>query len=173
MALIPNSIIAGDSLKITVPNASEKTCKVTISGEKTKFTKTAAVDSGSYVALFTSAETSALVAGKYAVHIGLFDGNERETLATGYMNVTADITASASDFRTTYEKQLDAINAALEGRATTAQDEVMINGRSIKYMNIQELIKWQNHCKNQIAREKREERLKAGLGGAGIIRARF
>ena len=67
----------------------------------------------------------------------------------------------------------DAIQAALEGRASSLDLELEINGRRIRHFSPDELIKWHSHFKADVAREQRADRLSRGLGSRAKILVRL
>ena len=70
-------------------------------------------------------------------------------------------------------KVLDAIEATLEGTATQAQSEFMVNGRSIKYFAPDQLLKLRATYKREVANEDAQDRIRSGLGSKNKILVRF
>lgn len=70
-------------------------------------------------------------------------------------------------------KVLDAIESTLEGTATQAQSEFMVNGRSIKYFAPEQLLKLRSTYKREVANEESSDRINSGLGNKNKILVRF
>jgi len=77
------------------------------------------------------------------------------------------------EYRSHAKKVLDAIEANIEGRATSAQSEMAINGRSIKYYAPEQLIKLRQTYQREVANEIAQDRINAGLGTRNKILVRF
>lgn len=84
----------------------------------------------------------------------------------GLVNFT---TASASDQRTENQIILDAVEARINDRASTDQNEYTIKDRQLKLMTIDELISWQSIYTNRVKLEKRKEKGQ----GTQLIKVRF
>lgn len=76
-------------------------------------------------------------------------------------------------YRSHARKVLDAIEANIEGRASQAQAEMTINGRSIKYYAPEQLIKLRQTYQKEVANEISQDRINAGLGTSNKILVRF
>lgn len=90
----------------------------------------------------TSAQSATLSPGRYAGAVIATKTDERQTLERFEFDVTPDPAAQtvATDIRSQARRTLDAINAAIEKRATKAQDELAINGQRIKNTAFTELL---------------------------------
>lgn len=166
--VITKPIQAGDSRKITFTanyDSAIFTPKLVLSGIANKYEK---IGTGAFEINLTATETANYVAGEYVYSIILFNNNERYTIETGRINVLADSSAAVGDYRTQNEKILAALEASILGIATSAQLETSINGRSIKRMDPEQLIKLHSHFKSKV----REEQNLAKFGkGNRIIKA--
>lgn len=76
-------------------------------------------------------------------------------------------------YRSHAQKVLDSIEANIEGRASQAQSEMMINGRSIKYYAPEQLVKLRQTYQREVANEIAQDRINAGLGSRNKILVRF
>jgi hypothetical protein len=167
--VITKPIQAGDSRKITFTanyDSAIFTPKLVLSGIANKYEK---IGTGAFEINLTATETAEYVAGEYVYSIILFSNDERYTHETGRVNILADSSAAAAgDYRTQNEKILAALDASILGIATSAQLETSINGRSIKRMDPEQLIKLHSHFKSKV----REEQNLAKFGkGNRIIKA--
>lgn len=77
------------------------------------------------------------------------------------------------DGRSHVKKVLDAIELAIEGRASRTDLEYEIAGRRIQHMGPEELIKWHSHYKYLYDQEKSAEKIKEGLGTGNKVLVRF
>lgn len=110
--------------------------------------------------------------GEYNYSRYVTNGTDKTTLTHGTVEIKKDFT-TASDQRSHAQKALDSILAVLEKRATLDQEEYSINGRSLKRMNISDLLSFRDTYRAEVAREKNAERLAQGLGTKQTIRVRF
>jgi hypothetical protein len=111
----------------------------------------------------TAVNTAALKAGRYYVQVRVTDGTSPTIVESGWCNVKADPASAAKvDHRTWARRTLDAIEAFLEGNATTAQQSMSIQGRSISRWSIAELMQFRNDLRGEVRAE--EQGLAAGLG---------
>lgn len=129
---------------------------------------------GAHVLALQSTDTDDLTAGVYHWQAYVSDGVERVTIDRGRTEVKPDFASATTglDARTHVEKVLEALESAIEGRASNAQSAIDINGRSIRYMAPDELIRWRNHYRRELRREQQAERLGQATGFKNI-RVRF
>lgn len=170
---LPSTIHAGDALTVSVSGFDGRQCKVTLNNVNGKHEATAVQSGNDWVAKFTSAETQNIKPSIYAYHIGLTQDGERETLTTGIIEVLPDVTANAVDTRSHARRVLDAIEATLEGKATSDHEETQINGRSIKRFPVEQLLTWRDKYRAEVVREQRKLNAKNGGLKTGIIHTRF
>ncbi|MCK7513851.1 MAG: hypothetical protein MZV70_64100 [Desulfobacterales bacterium] len=101
----------------------------------------------SYSVTVTAATTAAYNPGTYKwiayVEQGVGAALVRHEIGTGTVEVLRSFASTESyDGRTHAKKVLDAIEAAIEGRATSTQLEIEIDGTRIVHMAPDQLIKW-------------------------------
>jgi hypothetical protein len=65
--------------------------------------------------------------------------------------------ATTFDFRSHAKTMLEAIEAAFEGKASSTQLEMEINGRRIRSFSPEEMIKWRSFYKAEVAKEAQAE----------------
>jgi hypothetical protein len=101
---------------------------------------------------------------------------ERHTIYQGTVSVLVSVTAgsTAIDARTHARIVLDAIEAAIEGRATRGQlESTVIGDRQVQYLAPTELIKWRAFYKVEVAREEAAGKIAQGLDGGNRIMIRM
>lgn len=180
----PPEILAGDTLQWTknifdYPATDGYTLKYRLINAAGKIDITAAASGADHAVSVTAAITAAYTAGTYTwtsfVEKGAGASLERYTIATGTIIVKPSLATQAAglDTRSHVKKVLDALEAAIEGRATRTDLTYSIAGRQIQHMDHAQLMKARDLYKTEYARELRAERIKQGLGGGGKVLVRF
>lgn len=82
-------------------------------------------------------------------------------------------TATAMDNRTHARRTLEAIEAQLEGRATSGVSSYQINGRELKYIPLLELVKLQQLYSSMVRQEVAAARVAAGATDPRRVYVRF
>lgn len=127
-------VIKGDNIKIVLDTIEE--------------------EAGTYSLNASAEETSSWQPGEYKYQLlnddGIEDSGEFIVLRN-YM--LADENESV---KTHYEILLDAINAQIAGKATTAQQAMSVGDKSISYCSIDELFKLRDYFSKKVAEEKGE-----------------
>lgn len=99
---------------------------------------------------------------------------EKYTLFNGTMRLLPNLSGLTSlDARTHARKTLEAIEATIEGRATSATAEYQIAGRALKYIPIGELLTLRDRYKAEVAREDAAGDASTMLPKRGRIAVRF
>jgi hypothetical protein len=131
---------------------------------KAKAFNVAATAEGTAHRFTISAATSATYpAGRYRISVRVTDGSQVFIAETGYCEVEADPAAAGTrDTRTWARRTLEAVEAFLEGNATTAQQSMTIQGRSISRWSLPELTAWRDKLRQEVKMEEQGSR--AGLG---------
>lgn len=156
---VPPKLIAGDTWTFTFRSDDYQApgwdASVYFEKSGNSYSATAA-DSGSAHAFTISAvTTAAFVAGRYKWFIRVTDGAQVFTVEQGWFDVQPNPAASGSiDHRTNARKMLDAIDAFLIGNASTAQQAMTINGRSIARHSLADLVKWRDQLRNEVKTEE-------------------
>jgi hypothetical protein len=133
-----------------------------------RYTFSAAPDGDNHLVNVAAATTAAWVPGSYAWRARVSLSGEVFTVGQGHITVDPSF-GSIVDARGHARKTLDAIEAVLENRASSATAEYQIAGRSLKYIPIPELLALRDRYRQEVAREEAASR----LGGAGRIYVRF
>ena len=120
------------------------------------------------------ATTGAYTAGRYDWLAYVSDGTDRFQIGTGALHILPQITTSAHDARSHARKVLEALEATIEGRATSGDLDVIettFGDRSIK-RDLAGLLKLRSQYQQMVAMEAASARIGAGLGGQ-LIGVRF
>ena len=173
MVKIPSCLIAGDSLTVSVNTSLTGDCKMAITNAENIYTSVGEVAPSGFLITFNSASTQAFKVGQYRYHITITDSGERTTLQVGEIEIKPDITASNFDARTHAQIVLDAIEATLEKKATSDQENMSINGRSIQRYTFESLLVLRDKYRAQVATERRKQALANGEINKAFIKTRF
>ncbi|WP_316348490.1 hypothetical protein [Desulfuromonas acetoxidans] len=171
---IPSQIYAGDTLSFTRSLADYSAAdgwalSYTMNGPaKVTFTTTA--DGSIHVALVAAATTAGWGAGTYTIVEAAVKGDERYTVGISTIEVLANPADGVStDQRPHCKRMLDAIEATLEGTATTDQRRTRIDGDELERMDIIDLIKVRDIYAAKWAALQRKQSGKTSR----LIKARF
>lgn len=177
----PARITAGDSAKWTKNLPQYKpadgwvvTYAVVRDGTRIAITSTDNGD-GTHLVDVPASTTAGWTAGAYhwQAYATKSATSERYTVAAGQIIVDANFAVGAVDARTHAQKTLDALEATLEGRATSDQMAYSIGGRSISKMSPEQLLTWRDKYRAEVAAEAKAQKIAAGAGGTGTVRVRF
>lgn len=121
------------------------------------FEVVATADGDHFAASVAAATSAAIASGVYAWQARVVSGLESYTIDTGETevlpNLFAGTASAASDQRTHARRTLEAIEAVIEGRATTDQQQYSIAGRSLTRIPIAELLAFRDRYRMAVARE--------------------
>jgi len=102
-------------------------------------------------------------AGRYFVSVRVTDGSSVYVAESGWCEVQPDPASSVKfDHRSWARRTLEAVEAFLEGNASTAQAAMSIAGRSISRWSLAELTQFRNELRGEVRTE--EQGSNAGLG---------
>lgn len=143
LTTVPSQIIAGDSylIQFTVANypVADYTGSLTFIGF-TSASVTASAGTGTEDFLFSLSSTlTNLTSGTYNYYVQMTSGSDRSTVITGYTNIIGNPAYQTTNV-SHQEIMLNAIQLVLEGRADDGILEMTINGRTLKYIPINELM---------------------------------
>lgn len=167
---------AGDSWQwrrddlINTPPADGWVLSYVFSNKVDKFALTAAEDAGGFLVSQSGAQTADISPGLYAWYAFVSLDDNRHQVGEGQTEVLADVVAAAAmDTRNFPQRLLDAVNAALEARASADQLDLISSaaGDESAARNPEFLLKYRSKL---IAEVRRAE-----AGGTGMRRvvARF
>lgn len=181
MATMQPSLAAGDTLKFSVTLAAyPATAGWTLhyrltprsGGSARTFDATASGDD--HQVNVPAATSATWVAGDYTCGAWVTNvAGERYTIASesGQVVVQADPASLAAgvDTRSTAELSLAAVQAKLGGKATDGIERYRINGREVQNYTITELIRLEQHLRQQVASEKKAAGFMGSVGTARRI----
>lgn len=163
---VPGCVTAGDSYPIRL---SELSASYPVASYRLQIAMTLGTANPVLVDLANSAgvhggtlsfASAAPGAWRYAIKATRLTDGLVQTVATGTIQVNPD--PARHDVRSHAERVLEAIEALIEGRATTDVQSYSIAGRSLTRMTPAELVTWRSHYRQDVAMERA-----AGKPGAG------
>ncbi|CAN7580403.1 hypothetical protein [Variovorax paradoxus] len=170
----PISIIPGDTVKWTrsladYPASAGWALSYELLNTQHRYQIAAVADGDAHRVVISAQTTENYAPGSYDWRARVTNADEVYTVATGRLTVAPSFGA-AGDVRSHARRTLDAIEAVLEGRATSATAEYEINGRRLKYIPLNEL----HAMRSKYQREVAAEEGKSGPRGvSGRIMVRF
>lgn len=126
----------------------------------------ATADGDNFLVQVSAATTSGWPAGSYTYEAYVEKGSEAYPLERGPVQIVAPL-AGGQDNRLHVEKVIEAIEAVIENRASLDQEEVAINGRSLKRTPIEQLIVLRNKYRSELQSMQAAEKLANGITGGG------
>ncbi|MDP9990399.1 hypothetical protein J2W28_000218 [Variovorax boronicumulans] len=170
----PISIIPGDTVKWArrfsdYPPSAGWALSYELLNAMHRYEIHASADGDSFRVVVAAQTTQAYAPGSYDWRARVTNADEVYTVATGRLTIAPSFGA-AGDVRSHARRTLDAIEAVLEGRATSATAEYEINGRRLKYIPLNELHEMRTRYQREVAAEEG----KSGTRGAsGRVMVRF
>ena len=177
----PAALYAGDSINWQIaladfPASAGWTLKYNAVASGGRFTLASVASGDDHAVTALASETAAYAPGTYstAKYIEHSDGT-RVTLAELSLIVKPNLAGktAAFDNRSHVKRTLDAIEAVLEGTATTDQQELTIDGTNIKRRTVADLIKLRQFYISEYRAEQQAARIASGMGGGSNIYVRF
>ena len=155
---IPDSFSAGSTVEYvkTVPDypAGAWSLKLILAGKST-LTVNATAEGSSFNVTITPAQSAGLCAGVYQYVERATDGTIVKDLGRGTVTVTPNLeTAGDGDLQTWEEKTLAVIEAKLAGRVDSSIDEYVIGSRQVRYIPLDDLLKWRDKLAARVAAQK-------------------
>lgn len=134
-----------------------------------------AVGTGTTHTVTIAAADSGWAPGDYAYQGVISKGAERYTVDAGRIAVLPSLVGASAGFDTRghARKVLDAIEAVIEGRATEAESDVQINGRSVRYIPIAELLALRDRYRADLAAGASADAFANRPRGMPDLRVRF
>lgn len=179
----PTIINAGDTVKwlkilADYPASDSWVLNYTFINSIGKFTIAASAQSADHLINVAPGITVTWASGTYDWRAQVSKVGEIYTIASGRTVVKPTFSAATLDGRTQARKMLEAIEATLEGRATSATAEYEIggsggNGRKLKYIPIPELLILRDRLRADVVREDAAADVAAWLSPRGRIQVRF
>lgn len=176
----PVSITAGDTLTwqrtLSDYPAGTWTLKYRLINASAKIDISSSASGTDHLVSVSAATSTAYLAGTYTWQAWVEQTGERVTVGTGTITVLPNIAAlNTLDARSDAAVIVDQLMAAYK-TYTASQGNVAeyeIAGRRLKYRSSAEILDQLNHWQAVLARERRAQRIAAGLGGGNKILVRF
>lgn len=170
---------AGDTVKFTktlgdYPASGGWALAYTFINSTGKFSASGVANADAFDVTISATTTAALTAGDYYFEGYASKAGERFRVDYGTVTVAQNITTAATfDGRSHARKVLDAIEAVIEGRASTDQQEYTIGNRSLKRTPIADLIVLADKYRAMVNKEDDAAAIAAGRGTKNRILVRF
>jgi len=144
-------------------------------GGASEITLTGTASGNDYLFAVDSATSADFVAGYYHWQLEIVrnSDSERLVLERGTFEAIVDLDVNNVDPRTHAEIMVDKIEAVLQNRADADVANYSIQGRSLVKLSIDDLLRWRDYYRNELAMEKRKERVRRGKSTGATIKARF
>jgi hypothetical protein len=164
---LPSTLTAGDTWEWDAEYgdypADTWTATAYFENSAESFSVASTADGTTHVFAALATATDDYKAGSYYVQVRVVSGAESYTVETGWVTVGADPASAVKvDHRSWARRTLDAVEAFLEGNATTAQQSMSIAGRSISRWSLAELLQFRSQLRGEVRTE--EQGANAGLG---------
>ena len=171
----PTTIRAGDLLSWSksladYPANDGWALAYTLINGSTKLTINASASGADHLVSVAAATSAAYAAGSYSWMARVTKGTEIYTVDTGSMQILPNLAALTTyDGRSHAKVMVEAIEAAIQGRASSVQLRMAINNRSIEYLSPTELIRWLSFYRAEVAKEAQAETIrKTGVNPRNI-----
>lgn len=173
----PGRLVAGDTAKWLkslgdYPASAGWVLTYSVVNSAQRYTVSGVSAGDDHLVVASAATTAAWVPGEYSWRAQVSLAGETFTVAEGRLTIAAAYSA-ATDGRSRARRSLDAVEAMLEGRASSAVAEYTINGRALKYIPVPELLALRGRLRTEVTREDDAARSSAGLAPRGRIVVRF
>lgn len=134
-------------------------------------------EGSSFIVTVPKTLTENMSVGRYSFQAFVAKGDEVIEVDAGEVSVFPSLSAltpsTSYDGRSQNEKILEAIDAALEGKATKDQLDYSIGDRQLRRYDINEMLKMRQTFQKLVNEEKLRERRKKGLGIGKTFYTRF
>lgn len=176
---VPQYIQSGDTTRFTWSSgehpASSWSAVFYLSKDGTTASaNSAAAESGSsYTVTMSAATTAALSAGVYQWFIRYTETatGEIETGEQGVLQVVQNLAATPS--ATAAQAMLTALETAITSLAAGTNSSVSFNGQSFTKKSLGELLRWRDHLKAEVIRERQAIEIIRGSGSRNSFQVRF
>lgn len=162
----PQTIRAGDLVSWTkalqdYPANAGWSLVYTLINGSAKITINASASGADHLVSVAAATSAAYAAGSYSWMARVTKGAEIYTVDTGSLTIQPNLAAlNTFDGRSHAKVMVEAIEAAIQGRASSVQLRMTINNRSIEYLSPTELIKWLSFYRAEVAKEAQLESIR-------------
>lgn len=164
---LPTMLTAGNTLRFTRAYddypAPTWTAALYAENRDGSFTQAAVADGTSHSFTITATASAAFKVGRYRLVIQVTSGAVVETAESGWLTVTANLSATGkSDSRSWARQALDAVEATILNKATADQLAFSIRDRSVSRIPLVELMQLRTTLRAEVRTEEQGEN--AGLG---------
>lgn len=183
---IPSIITAGDSISWLDDPTSDNLGNAVDSGSWTlkydfrqasvTLSVTATASGSGWKTSLSATQSATFAAGVAYFQAYATKASERVTLGSGQVTFLKNLAASTTPYegRSQAQQDLDAVQAAMRSMYSGgAVQEYSIGGRSVRKIALTELITMESQLKVQVARERKAEMIKNGLGNPHNVFVRF
>lgn len=173
----PSSINAGDTAKWLIsladyPASDGWALAYTLVNASTRITFSAAAQGDDHLVNIAPATTNGWAVGDYDYRAVASLSGESYTVRSGRISIKPAFSA-AVDVRSHARRTLEAIEATLEGRASSATAEYEIAGRKMKYIPVPELMVLRDRFRADVRNEDAAARVASGAANPGRVFVRF
>ena len=173
----PAVIVAGDTAKWLrtlgdYPASSGWVLTYTLVSAANRYTFSGTASGDDHLITVAATTTATWVAGTYTRRAQAAKSGEVYTVGTGSLHVKASF-AAATDGRSHARRTLEAIEAVIEGRATSEVSQYVIGGRQLRYIEVDQLLVLRDRYRGEVAREDAAQRAAAGLPDTRRVFVRF
>lgn len=174
----PAGLNAGDTAKWLKSLASHPASDgwlltYTLINNAGRFTFAATAQGDDHLVNVPASTTAVWAAGDYAWRATASKAGEVFTVGSGRLTIHPAFDAATLDARSQARRTLEAIEATLEGRASSATAEYEFAGRKLKYIPIPELLQLRDRLRRDVRSEDAAAGMAAGLGNPGRVFVRF
>lgn len=174
----PTTANAGDTWRWTrtladYPASAGWALSYTLINAAAKITINASASGDDHAVTVSAATTAGYAAGSYDWRARVSKAGEVYTVGEGRITVRNAFGGSTFDARSHARKTLEAIEAVIEGRASSATLEYSIAGRTLKHIPMADLLSLRDKYRAEVAREDAAAAVAAGLPDKRRVFVRF
>lgn len=174
----PTTANAGDTWRWTrtladYPASAGWALSYTLINAAAKITINASASGDDHAVTVSAATTAGYAAGSYDWRARVSKAGEVYTVGEGRITVRNAFGGSTFDARSHARKTLEAIEAVIEGRASSEVSYYMIGNRQLRYMTPAELLTLRDKYRAEVAREDAAAAVAAGLPDKRRVFVRF
>ena len=174
----PASLNAGDTLRWSrnladYPASAGWVLSYTLINAVDKISITGSAAGDSHSILVPAATSAGYTPGSYDWRARVTRAGEVYTVGQGRITIQPSFGAATLDARSPARRTLDAIEATLEGRASSAVLEYEIGNRRMKYIPNTELLQLRDRYRAEVVREDAAAAVAAGLPDRRRVYVRF
>lgn len=156
---IPAELIAGDTWQWTRDlsdyPAGTWTATIYFENRDGVFNVAGSASGTTHSFTIAASTTTSYKPGRYGWRLRVTDGSTATTVESGFSEVLVDpAKAGRVDTRSWARRTLEAVEAFLEGNASTAQASMSVGGRQISRWSLPELTKWREQLRSEVQSEE-------------------